>query len=607
MESIIETGRAFGFVEPLSPNSSNMHIKVLGILDTEIKILTEEELIRRFPPKGYVFAFEFFKFYEDIDPNELVLFSYVPMPEKKYPNWDDYKIIQKVKKFGTRLISINNFANNCKTIDLSTIELAENLDRSNFYGLAQDRFIIGKLSARNGQISSQNKYIRMWDKDDSPVVSYNNNYYLLAENPLGPYTTLDCLTDRQLIDWFRDKLKMINPEWVDYLGRTSWRREMAAAISVDNEDGLEIIRLEKVMNLLNDLHVSSEELIRLMEASDQFKQWFEKQIDIYKETYLKNYGLKIDQLEKELRDKELSIEIGLSKSRKQLKTSQQKLGELEQKIQRAQKDLDHLSREKGRLLADFSIFDSLVTNTVATNLHTNASGYIIEDQLPAQNDPVISRRELIERMQYYLSDCMFNPKIAPLVTDTVLLHHGTFVKDMELAICLIKAFGNTRFIIQQTAVDWLHFKDFWSNGLGELWRSAHDQRERLHVLVLEDINLSSPECYARPLLDMITGLRTKIPFDGSTLPPNFRIIAGKASTVSPKIGLPLLQETFKGWGHVGFNHKLTREELSEKPARPPAGFVNAAQLSEYFPDELGKAILLRENSGDIVELYDQPD
>ena len=108
--------------------------------------------------------------------------------------------------------------------------------------------------------------------------------------------------------------------------------------------------------------------------------------------------------------------------------------------------------------------------------------------------------------------------------------------------------NNAFYIIQQIEPDWLHFSDFWKNGLGAIWKSAHDYPDKLHFLFLEDINMSSPECYARPLLDMITGIRMLIPFGKTQYPGNLKIIATKISTENPEIGLPLIRTNFHGMG-----------------------------------------------------------
>jgi hypothetical protein len=142
----------------------------------------------------------------------------------------------------------------------------------------------------------------------------------------------------------------------------------------------------------------------------------------------------------------------------------------------------------------------------------------------------------------------------------MVVYKAIFIKDIRIALSIIKASGNSKYIIQHTEPDWLHFKNLWNNGLSTIWNSAHEYPEMPHFFVLEDVNLSSPECYARPLLDVIAGIRSKIPFAETNYPNNLIIFATKASSQNPTIGLKLYEETFPNWGGIGFRNNFKPTE-----------------------------------------------
>ena len=79
----------------------------------------------------------------------------------------------------------------------------------------------------------------------------------------------------------------------------------------------------------------------------------------------------------------------------------------------------------------------------------------------------------------------------------------------------------------------------------------------LVIYFLEDVNLSSPECYAKPLLDVVRVIRKRIPYAESSYPQNLRILMTKASVEDPAIGLPVIQDTFDCVGFYGFGADLT--------------------------------------------------
>jgi hypothetical protein len=608
MESIIESGKAFGLIEPINSSSNTnglSRIKVLGIFDNGPRILTEPEIKRVFTPSGYVYGGEFIKLHEVTDLSELVQFSFSPVPEKKYSNWDDFKVSSKVRKFGSRLLLLQNYKNNQKNIDLSDVSLGEDIDKSNFYALAQDRFILGKLSAKNGQLTCQNKFVKKWDIDSEHVVRYNGVHYLLTENPNGESTTLDCSNNRQLVDWFRDNLKALKPVWVEELDqKTSWRKDLSTIFSQDEDNYLRQNRLEKVMKFIDDWKADSDEIIRLLELSDRFKQWYETRIDEHKNSFLERRDVRVSEMEKEFMSRKNDLDIEISKVRRQLKENLQQLSKVDEQIKRGQRDVEHLTKEKERLLADFSILDNIMNRRGINHREEIRKGYLIEEVIP-ESFVVLSKLDLIKRMKYFLSKGNLNPQVAGLAIDTFLLHKAIFVKDIMMTKCFVNSFGKVKYIIQQAEVDWLHFSDFWKNGLEEIWISAHQNPDYLHVLILQDVNLASPECYSRPLLDMISRFREKIPFDGTSYPKNLRVIASKASVTSPRIGLPLLRNTFNGWGQIGFDKDITSSEVNLVVESIKEGFVDVTRIEEYYPDDIERIAIMKENSKMLPELYDQ--
>lgn len=600
-----ETGRAFGVAEPLHPGSNKIRIKVLGIIGTGLQKLTSENARRMFPPSGYVFAFDLFEKAPELKENELLQFSYTL---SDYTGFDleRYVISSKAKRLGSPLIAAKGFTKSYKSIDLSKLELIETGDKSNFYVYVQDRFIIGKLSCRNGQISNPPKSVKMWDRDENTIVNYNNHFYLF-DDPAGDYTILDCLNDKQLVEWFREKLKVLNSDWVTYLDqKTSWRSEMPLRFLPTEDDDLESIRMEKIKGMFENLELTAQELIRIFESSDVFKQLFETSIEKHKEQFMKNHGIQVERLERDAKEKEKTLNDALVNVRKQLKIEQQSLSETEKKIQKYQLDIEHLEKDKHRLLADFSIIsDVFKTQERQPKSASLQPTYILEEMLPESASNLFSKEELIDRVKYYLAIEGYDQKIAELLTNTILSYKGVFISELEIAICFLKAFGNVKFIIQATEVGWLNFKDFWDSGLGDLWNSASEYPNQLHVLMLQDVNLASPECYARPLLDMFTGLRKKIPFAGTQLPKNFRVIATKASTDNPRIGLPLIRQTFKGWGELGFSFPI--ELIKDQPVKdkPVSGYCDFQQTELYLPTGLEKDILLDRNKRITTPLFDQ--
>jgi hypothetical protein len=109
--------------------------------------------------------------------------------------------------------------------------------------------------------------------------------------------------------------------------------------------------------------------------------------------------------------------------------------------------------------------------------------------------------------------------------------------------------NNAKVILQQVEPDWLKYDSLYENGLKLSWESAQANPDIIHFFILEDINLASPECYAKPLNDVIAGIRKTLPGISGTFPPNLWIFGVPLVVDSGQdFGLPLLKISFKHWG-----------------------------------------------------------
>ena len=102
--------------------------------------------------------------------------------------------------------------------------------------------------------------------------------------------------------------------------------------------------------------------------------------------------------------------------------------------------------------------------------------------------------------------------------------------------------------------DWLHYKDFMNNGLASVLESCFDDEEINHVLVLDSLNLTQPECGLQPFLDVISGHSIIIPGVGKAFPKNLKVLATiQDYQEDNRVGLPLNSKTYAAWGRVANN------------------------------------------------------
>jgi hypothetical protein len=607
MEIPNDPKRVFGIISPRGPNNSDARVKVLGFVGNTMEEISKEIRLRIFPPSGYIRAYRLFDEYDDLEEGDMIQLQ-CELNEKAQPNWDIYRMIGKPRKMGFVVVPIKNFINNYSHIDLSRINIEDTDKKGTIYGLASDKYIIGKFRLNDGQISCDAGHVYMWDKGDCRLITDEGKYYLL-EQPTGESRTLDCLTEDRLFEWFREKLRSLNPQWVQVFDeKTFWRKDIPALMQASTEPELDKNRMERLDKKFQWVQCSITQLEQIIENSDQFKKAFLSNLEIYKHEFLEKYYDDLQQLEEEKKKKEKKYSDELDKIQRKIKEANISLTKIEKQVANNQQKLDHWNSNKDRLLVDFSILTDLIGSSRESSPPSPSleKEYVLEEVLPGPESVLFNRDQLINRLKYHFRLYQLNEDMASHTFGSLMLHRGLFVSDIKIALALARAFGQTKYIIQQVGPDWLHFRCLWKKGLGELWESAHAYPQVLHLLILQDLNLSSPECYARPLLDLLTGVRTKIPFGQSSYPSNLKILATKASTKKPSIGLPLFQQTFVGWGHIGFSYSMVKSFGEKDYGQLIEGYGDAQQLEQLFPEQFETKMILVENQTLAPDLFDEP-
>ena len=331
-------------------------------------------------------------------------------------------------------------------------------------------------------------------------------------------------------------------------------------------------RIDEKFNLLE---LSFNDVRQLIEKSESLHDVFKKAIETHKDEFKKEYDNELVKYAEKKEEEKARL-------KNEIKDLHNRKYEKENLIEKLDKDLKNLELNKNRIIDDFSIIKEVLgifgksENTVSNQLDS----FIMESVVRANSVSLFSTRdEFVKELQFQLNRYGLIPNYADRLLNVASIYKAMFVKDIKMGIAIVEATGNAKYIIQQVEPDWLHFKDFWSNGLGAIWESAHKSPDTLHFLLLQDINLSSPECYARPLLDMMNGVRKHIPYSGTVYPNNLKIIATKISIAEPEIGLPLIAETFKGWGAVGISGEIYRERDGEYISSP--GYLNTKTFEDY--------------------------
>lgn len=603
--------KVIGIIDHLLGGKS-ARIKVIALLNknnTPINLTGNESEVY-FPPKGYIFEpgfFHNFKYHE----NEIVSF-YIEENERAEFGQDKYRLkvnASEIKNYGINARKITGFKKNKLATDLSLIHAEDDTSDGKFYGIS-DKYILGELRIRNGIIEpALHNRIKFWDLEKENILHYNG-HIKLHHCPTGESMVLDCMNDKQLFDWFREELKKIEPDYVNILDtQAKWRTEIPTLFTQTDKETHEVnkVRFERIEEKFKYLDLSIADIKTLTEKSISLRDAFNKAIENHKEELKEEYKTQLEEFQKDFEKQKFLIE-------KQIDTLQQSkikkegvINDLKTEIENLTQTIGNLNQNKVRILADYSIIKDVFANTDKNEKNQIKQDSFVIESYETKNEPVAyqlsnAKEQFLLDFKFHLWENSILPNFANKILNIFSVYKAVFVKDIRMGLSYAATTNNAFYIIQQVEPDWLHFSDFWNNGLGAIWQSAHLYPEKPHFLFLEDINMSSPECYARPLLDMITGIRKLIPFGKTPYPENLKIITTKISTENPEIGLPLNEQTFKGWGCVGFKGDIYKKSEEEYKSQP--GIFNTKTIQSFALDNAEIEMIQSDVKSDFNILFD---
>ncbi len=232
----------------------------------------------------------------------------------------------------------------------------------------------------------------------------------------------------------------------------------------------------------------------------------------------------------------------------------EKLESLETEIEHKQEilslfnlDIEKLTNNRAELISNFRLFLDVTAKPLAQNIEIkNGKSYTIEKVINISNQQISDEEFEFNFIQSLKKRNICGEIRFQELKKIIATFNCTFTANLEVILSFIEATNNAIYSIIQVEPKWLSFKDLVENGLEEIWESAYEKPEILHFIILRDINISSPECYVNPLLDLDRGFRSRLPYIEKQWPINLRII----STIQPvpDVGLSILKSTFYNWG-----------------------------------------------------------
>lgn len=511
-----------GFIE--IPKGPSARVKVISFRRQGGHVNDSAEIRKTFPPEGFVFAKNIIR--DGFEENclvELVANNLVKptnseddeytMDKMSHPNRTGYEVFCLPNDFdlSNNHLELEALDEYVKTVDLTFyVQIADN--------------IYGPIQKASGS------FVQIREVSQIPlntVEVYNSGDRKFLVVKASADVKFDCMTRAQLGDWFKEQVRVMQ-SGIDPVA-------LSNAMEKQERSGLDKFRLRRAIGILDQLGLNLETLRGLKSLSSNLSDLYERALMDAKKEMFEPLSVEAENLKRDI------------DSLKKLREDQALLAESENALLTDLRgEIAYMQLEKQRLISDIriqaQIKDQSRTNENFNKFEIQTFTAVGEKYQSLQDFIKIFNQSIKEEFGTQLN---FGTRSLFQLKDYVCLLSA----QVEPVLQIARLSNNCKIILQQVEPDWLKFEALLNNGLKQAWTSAEQQPETIHFLILQDINMSAIECFGKPLLDVIAGIRKTIPGLNNQYPPNLWIFGiPLLLPEDQQFGLPMFRKTYKHWG-----------------------------------------------------------
>lgn len=572
----ILNSRIIGFIEPVL-NSDNARVTVVGYkgTDGEYVALDKSKARAVFYPDGKVFApkFQFDREGYNVSPNSFVEFSVRTSLKDASFRGDEYIMDYAGKitaKTFTSILTIK-YQTSLESGFITQDELSSCIDKSElnnysgYFFLRSGDYLYGlfKYEASTDSIRPvKGKETNTYEIDNTIYPEYcvkvnQKEYFIgnLNSLPFNQAGIIDCMDDKQLGEWFKEQLKSCAAAESLLSIKKEVFKDFATKFKETN-DVIDEIRLERAKGKLDSLEFTFKEIKELIDSNSSLTQILNETLKQMKDEYQSSWASTLE-ASKDALNKEIE---SLKKTKDTLKAETESI---EAKYSEKEKALLSSFNEKKEKLDEITEnYDSILAEMKAQVSQTTKVAFDCIEIEPIEFDKAGDTYTKLEEEDGYgffnlLKKNLELDEIPEVVKNQLnknsilFTNRACFVPSVSWAYLYAKAIRNSKLYNIHVEHDWLHYKDFMNNGIASVLASCYENEDVNHVLILDSLNLTQPECGLQPLLDVIAGYSLIIPGIGKPFPKNLKVFATIQSySDENRIGLPLNNDNFSSWGRI---------------------------------------------------------
>lgn len=321
--------------------------------------------------------------------------------------------------------------------------------------------------------TEQYKYIEGWNKEIWMHYTYQkdtkNFLYILPNNKATEI--YDLMNDNEKINWLLEDLKKYKQNTREILNEFIEESKLICSTDI-----LYHKRWEKGIELLRSIEYNYEIINKL-----QNNEIIRNKLEEYAKQYLTNkYEEEIKKTYKELEQIELQIE-GANNI-----------------ILNAQKKIEKINEEKNQYNQEIFLLKSEKENLIKENKELQIK--IKQEKIEYS---IIKKDELLK---FSIESIKYGKDYEQ--KDKIIIQKFNNIEEVSKRVNGIK---HHELIIYPNP-KWVSFDNLWSSGFGAIFEMAHENKEELYIVIIQNYNLSPCECWSMPLVNLIEGYTSKLPY-----------------------------------------------------------------------------------------------
>ena len=549
--------KVIGYVNiPQSSYHNNVNIEVVGYCDHQGKYheLSESQVTKIFSPKGCVFAHNFADRHLDKD-KKLVCIG-VKANEKEGDNLDDY--------IWDKSVEVDEFACPTTKIKGKLTDDGDNnfnvLIENDIYESGEEHFILSDDKVVH--ISSENvddTTIPYWTSSNLNIIRHNIGVFILV-NSLPDYDGyIDVISNDRLIDWYINKI--LKKKWSEILKEQNFKFiEPYIKETIKTLDGIDNNILESRMNRLKRINKSFvltlEELQNLSEVP-WFTNAIDKSIDKYKKEYLTSIVLQDEAEIKKLQEEKDNVIASIEEQRNELRIIENEIENKSNMLIDVETKLDNLEERKESIVNDLSLYKEVLgisNKSIADNHHKNYS----LQSFDLMDNEMLFYHAYGKSLENTFKANSIGHGESSTIARQIAAYNILLVPDIAVAKAIVISTGKCFYMFEYVSASWKSFDDLWDNGLEHIIQQCEKNPDRIHFLMLQNINLTYIPNYLQPLIDIQSGATYIFDKYGISYPSNLRILC----TITDEEVIPLSKKCLRYIGCL--NPNIIKEDYIEK-------------------------------------------